>query len=1850
MSDFIKARKELADSRTSFQQENQDLFGVDQRIKLLENELANLDRQQGDNNPEFTARVAEVRRKVAGEKEKRNQVLDRINGTKRKLAEAERLFETFVDPRLELPQSFSAKTPFLLFPMRIETRFKTVDGQRQLWVRVYPDECMVDGFEPLLSKKEVNNATRFWAEFYSAGDHPDPVNPDPSVTSLQKAAWKLLVGAHGDGRAAWITRQLVPDAQSKFPVRQPGTHILSIVAEEWNVTSEAAITGLFEDLWLADGNVTQSEQIKTTFTAANPTLNLDAILEKYFPVNFYDKPEEGLKREDAQIKFAIVVFPDLETKANKINSWTQPSKVNILPERLSLIRVKNGIPQAPIFGNKIPYPLHTSPDPADSEEQFKQDENKDMVFADSIKWLADFQRAVDIGMGFRITLAPDELDGFEKLLVLGVKLAADETAGQLQIEELLDHHTFSKKGLSLIPQGTPTNNTESANAGHSNSDFADLSFNQYFLQKAGFTVENNPLLRRDGQWIAEWLGLKYDVFQKVLHSGGLDQSDARSMNITLWPATLGYVMESVMESGFSPQTISNAREFFTRFVSGRGPIPAIRIGNQPYGIFATTAFSRQTWFVQSRFVERSEVSFIQKLYSILLEVDKFFTDELLASVSTVTKPSPKPGQTLLDVLSLHANSSEFFRRYLESLDEVSNAVKFLDPSVSYPPSSEIPAVKMLQQKFGYAAVQVPLLATLLGLPSPVPVKHLIDDVPLSETMQIRAYTGDKKNYISALATQARKSHDAVRTGEGLTERPNAELYRLLKYALEQSYHSTGVDLAANANAFEPQQLVELKVEKPFIHQEWKGNVTESKYAFLNQSLPQLSNTLTVADLVRDSIVAVNIPPVSRYLADQLAAMDRLADASTARLERAMVEHVDTCSYRLDSWKGGIIASHLTSLRNNHADVSDNQRSTGIFIGAFGWLENVRPERNKVLAQKEIPQELVSEFNKDGSKTFYTDAANEGFIHAPSLNQAVTAAVLRNGYISHGKDLNNGVLAVNLTSSRIRVALSLIEGIQAGQSLAALLGYQFERELHDRDDLKIKKIDTYIYKMRRAFPLAAEQLRETATAEDPSVDPEQIPITALEARNVVHGIKLINHVRGATDKTYPFGLSLTNDDPLIAAAITAAVKNISEAADALADLGIAESVHHIVMGNQDRAAGVLESYSKGNYPQTPDFIKTPRSGPTLTHRVGISFNYIPTAPTTAAPRVQGEPSLSQWLDAILPLPNKIVASVGFRARSNGGVRNEEVTMHQLGLTLIDLVYMVEATSTGQLDEIDERIIHHVHQTWDPQRDVDIKVNYTAPPVNADSFSLFQITPLIKSIKALVLQSPNLTPGDMSMPNETVEKEIPDPEIATQRVENVKNQLKAFLTASKANTEIVGYLSNLPSKETVTPAQEQTIINDVDSTLQRFAIFLLTLAKYGIAQTRSGQLYIDAHKIFTSLKKKLADFDTRWQANSDRYDELSAEPQTPEIQKQMERLITATAGVPGSGTLANKKIQFDAAFAALKNTLAARQANLNQLITAIKALSTTPFDLTPLDLEPDFKQIVLMVYDMKARAAEIVAALETKVIVEVEKKLTEIPTLSPDDKVKQLGEAAQLILGDAFKMIPSYPLDAGQQAEVSNAWNASPAILNYAKTTLGKTNPVDDWLHGIARVHEKMKHLENCFLMRQAFELPESNLVMHPVQLPYKTVDYHWLALPYPTDKVDLEKSNTLLYTAIIVQGDPPPSRVCGILADEWIEVIPAKEETTGIAFHYDRPNCEAPQTLLLVTSPRSSTEAWQWDDLVDSLLYTLKAARMRAIEPDLIDKTPFASLLPAVIAAESLHPFSIVLDNPVHYMAIQDINS
>jgi hypothetical protein len=226
-----------------------------------------------------------------------------------------------------------------------------------------------------------------------------------------------------------------------------------------------------------------------------------------------------------------------------------------------------------------------------------------------------------------------------------------------------------------------------------------------------------------------------------------------------------------------------------------------------------------------------------------------------------------------------------------------------------------------------------------------------------------------------------------------------------------------------------------------------------------------------------------------------------------------------------------------------------------------------------------------------------------------------------------------------------------------------------------------------------------------------------------------------------------------------------------------------------------------------------------------------------------------------------------------------------------------------------------------------------------------------------------------------------------------------------------------------------------------------------------------------------------------------------------------------------------------------------------------------------------------------------------------------------------------LGDEFKLIPRFALDTQQLFEIDSAWNSADLLKYLTDDHVPPYfDPVEDWLHGAARVRDKMHHAENCMLVRDALGLDVSQLAPHPIQLPYKTENYHWMAMPFP-ESSSLSDGEILLYTAFTTHAATAPTHACGLLIDEWTEVIPGNTETTGITFHYDRPSSEAPQTLLLAL-PTQLTGNWAWQDLVDAVHHALDSARLRAVEPHHVDQSVYARYLPNVVSPTMRHPITI----------------
>jgi hypothetical protein len=1889
MPEFEDRREQLQQARVEKEQATLNLFLLNEQIKKVKSEQALLDQVFDPNNRDHLLRRQQLNRLQASLEEEVKQ--GKATYDRSKIVEGESFiaFTPHTDPREQVNQ-LSDAYPFLLLPVRLETRFKTVTvedrTQTQLWVRVYPDDCAVDTFEATLSEVELKNARTYWADRWRTGGFEDQ----------HRGAWRGLVASHGSGRAAWIAQQYQPLNLNSEPQKVTSTDIILAIETESPLSDgeQTATATYWRAVWLANGDRTLENTARLALNNAVGSDRATEITENYKPRNLEETPRDPLKKTDVVVTVEFIVFPRLEDVATKQLSWSQAPKVNVLPDRFVLIGYVNNEEVLIEIGNPIPLPLIVGPDPSASPQDQLRPENGDLVIGEDMKWMVDFERAIEVGMGFKVNLNNAQATkGFDRLVVLGLRLSADLKESKTLLETLIQHHHNGRSGFSLLPQGTPTNNTERNGAGFSRADDADASFDDNFLkanQGSGadslFAETDDPLLKRDGQWLAEFLGIDTEVLKKVRHSDGTDQSEAKAMNIALWPATLGYMMDTMMRPVFDEDTIESTRYFFNHFVSGRGPIPAVRIGSQPYGILPTTVFSRLRWV----FAEQSPMfgtvefpgnrHFLARLYEVIRLIDDDWTD-LVKGVSYVGKPldiarkSADAHKTLLDILGLQSGSVEYYQRYAESLDDLFNR---LGSGGGAPESFATGLIQRgitLLEKLGYQGREIPDVLEKFFLTSQNLLKGpVIDDRPLSETERIRSYTPapDNRNYIQWLIDAANTSLDTLNQETGFTDNksPTALLYILLRYALTQGYWDTSIRAHLSAEIISAQELASVYHEPNFIHIKEQTETSESRWQYLYKTESRITNSdsLSVSDYITRNIGHLF---EARYLTEQIEALKRL-DIPTARLERVFAEHIDCCTYRLDAWWLGLVNYQLALMRNQRGR-EEGGTAKGLYLGAYGWLENVRPE-NKPLSPVQLEPELNDIFNKNAKTPLLKDESNEGYIHAPSLNHAVTAAVLRNGYLSNATPANPQTLAVNLSSERVRLALSILEGIRNGQTLSTLLGYQLERGLHDR--YIVAEVDEFIFKLRKAFPLRADRFNTTKT-------PDNVSIEAIEARNVVDGLSLVNHIKRTGNKTYPFGKPssiLPRGSSAHESAINTEVDRLLDIHDAVADLAMAESVHQAVQGNYDRAAATLDTYSKGNFPPDPDVVQTPRSGITLTHRVGLHLQPgLPSDPT-ATPRTQAEPALNQWLSTVLPTADKIGCKVTYLNPVTNTPVQHIVTQQNLQLQPIDLLYLLRTDCQPAMTELDDRILLYVTQTFSLRPDVHLKIQYTERLT--DKISFFELAPMMQSLRSLVLRSRPLKTSDIALHNKATKAQEEMVHGDRQRIDvplssltNLKTDVEAFKTTlgnllrdlDTLLKDLDTLLQDVEANSTqifVTRTQilsiRTQIFASVDNHIATAIDLLSTASRFGIPQTGWGFALEWKQRTFSALLDKVRELVNRWQDRLNQFDALltqyNALPGTAtdqerfDLLQQAERLVSTsiTSPLPSSPNdlrtvIFAKRSTFLTKLNNFRGELATVTTTVSTLLTTIEGLlPITDFDLIEFQLTDTEDQILLFTTDLSTLTNSLVKEVERRLkVVQDQLGIYDTHTQSTVG-VQALQDAAKALFGEEFHLIPEFELAPDQANEWEKSWNDSRSgvLTDYLTGTVGIDFPIDDWLYGAARVREKMYHWEHLVMLTGAFGRTEPEL--QPIQLPYKAKD-HWLALQFPYDpdpniKKDPKKNyqfdgDRLLYTAHYTVLFQKNQRQCGLLLDEWTEVIPSDTETTGITFHYDRPNCEAPQTMLLVTPP-DFTGSWQWQDLVDALNETLDMAKKRAVEPSQVDDTPYARFLPSTIMAVTLYQISI----------------
>jgi hypothetical protein len=642
----------------------------------------------------------------------------------------------------------------------------------------------------------------------------------------------------------------------------------------------------------------------------------------------------------------------------------------------------------------------------------------------------------------------------------------------------------------------------------------------------------------------------------------------------------------------------------------------------------------------------------------------------------------------------------------------------------------------------------------------------------------------------------------------------------------------------------------------------------------------------------------------------------------------------------------------------------------------------------------------------------------------------------------------------------------------------------------------------------------------------------------------------------------------------------------------------------------------------------------------------------------------EPAIQDWLTGIMPAMDKIVCVVSYRDHGSDTDETIQVSLADIGLSHLDALYLLNLESDPAMSALDDRIIQHVlsEAGLKPRMDKRIEIQYTSKvDVDEDIFTVFEMTSLIASLRALLLKSKPLTGADVKLANEASKENEQTVSLNPERV----RPLADALTEIQTNALTV-YITDLSA--TIDTNNVNDIVDKLDALMADSSGIFTQASRFGMTQAGTGFIYQWHQSIYTQLRTKLEELMARWETHRTEYDALRTQyedgvaanlpdEQLFAILRKAELKISTSVTVldptmtPGDYFDIVNDIKFDQFETMLDNTLPPI-LKIHSLTDFIKAIQTVAgqlsiFDSVGIDIGEELKQVGIFAMDLQRNAENLRTELQNRVTRAVDLLANVAATGDPVAKVELVKNAAKAIFGDDFVLVPEFTVESAHGTEWQNTLTDSNNSLRYLLNDLKLDFPMDDWLYGVGRVREKLYHLENAILHIEG--LKNLSLSLIPSQFPYREADY-WLGMQFPekkpgTDDVFTIDEDKLLFTSIYAEAFDPGKAQCGLLLDEWTEIIPARQETVGLTFHYDQPNSEPPQALLLVT-PSDFNRSWQWQDLVNSLHETLDLAKKRAVEPDHVDKTVYSRFLPPIVSLASPLPLTatlnLALNNQVFY--------
>jgi hypothetical protein len=1343
---------------------------------------------------------------------------------------------------------------------------------------------------------------------------------------------------------------------------------------------------------------------------------------------------------------------------------------------------------------------------------------------DGMLWMVDFGAALAHGMAIAVLVTAQQSAQLDRVLVFGWR-AADATA---PLHDLFEAHHYTR-GLAFVPPGTPTSNTAQAPSGFASRDpdpagTMDLETGLPLALAGG----------SDGSVAAAALGLGAPVFTRLRGAAGVEQRNAGAMNTALWGATGGYFLEQMMAGAFTAAdaAIEGVRQHFAGYVRARGPLPALRVGNQPYGLLPVMPL---------------------RLWTATDPVDQVMTGVIARLLpawrqSQAQQPAASPQQRLLSALGTEGVSIEYAARPVLGPGYADYLFQFLQtPGVDGSWwDAQRQAVTGVVSLLGVTSD--PLVARAL-----FSEQHFSLDGPLVTPHPVPAggalAAGD--DYVTWLRSGA-SGYAAIRDRSQLPGSPTPLLYLLLRHSTLREYAA-----AAPGDRFDP----ELVHVRPGLAQQTVWDLLLANGAG------------AVLDGARAGTAGATSP--ARFGAF-LQSLQQLIGLPVTSLELLLAETLDLCSHRLDAWVTSFATKRLAALRA--------ASPTGIYAGGYGWVDNLSTPPPPTLSS--------------------------GFVHAPSPAHAATAAVLRSAYLSHGGATAANPLAIDISSDQARLARWLLDGVRQGQTLGALLGYVFERALHEN------QLDQYVERFRAVAasgPLllaqAAWKAAQAATASAAAVLETSQQAYDAAAQNDITQRGLEAQTKADLDNAravLPLLTSELQDVQATLSALTSALGSqptgSEQAAIALFTALVAQLQQQVAADTQRVTTLQQTQATQQAALEAADTALTAAAADLAPKQQ--AYNDAAAAEATALAGLQG---LQVSIANTYELPQQAVVSTLQTA-----VETLATPSVADGLAL-DRLWKADAIGWGtglppkdpanadyvglaaQLDRLD----HAVRAVSDALAAESVYQSVRGNPARAaatlDAIAKGQAAPpelevlrtprsgigFIQRLVVLFSGEPN--PGGVASPRAHAEPWL-NWWAGTllgdlSQVTCTADYLDPATGQSVASRDV--HLSDLGLAPLDVVYLSGASLDGPDSDLRRLLAYLLTQPQWQPSHPPNLTLQLT----FARPAGAGAGF-----------------PEALEVARAIRAVISARAltgsdltppsapadGTPDAAELAGRAAAARSALAAVQSALSATGGKLAQAL-----LSAWAFGIPGAIPAPG-----ATVAQLSAQAAAVLKVVTARLAA-----ADALTAPGADVSAQKL----QAIFGDDFAVLPRFaPANA---ADLQPAFAASLELQGGPGHAWEATTWVErmSWMRdGVFRLHEALTYGE-------VLNGPMSPYVV--AQLPHAAGDRWGGLAPVPGGRLGV--------VACAPNGLASFTALAGLFIDEVVEAVPSGTQTTAVTFHHEVPVARAPQALLLAVPP--TDQPWTADTLEATLLDALDLVEhVRPVDPDAL--RGMGQVLPALFFA------------------------